>query len=126
MYEVWLSLEIAAGRISCPGWQDPRLRAAWTAHRLNGTPMPNIDPAKTAQADLMYASMGAQHLGDVARNLNGSDFTSNAAHLAVQVPALSEAGLTPFAKSAPSSPPGSKDGEDSGGDSESDSTTEDT
>lgn len=78
MYEMWLSCEIAAGRIACPGWNDPILRAAWTAHRLNGAPMPNIDPNQTADADLKYVQMNAQTLDDVARNLNGSSAKENA------------------------------------------------
>ncbi|MDR2245278.1 MAG: phage portal protein [Treponema sp.] len=41
IYEMWLSEEIAAGRVSAPGWQDPRMRAAWLsiAGRVRGSPL---------------------------------------------------------------------------------------
>jgi len=79
--EAWLSGEIGAGRISAPGWQDPRLRAAWLYGRWYGAPMPNIDPKRTADADRLYVDLGAQTLDRVARNLNGSDGQSNRAKL---------------------------------------------
>jgi len=83
-YEAWLTGEIAAGRISCPGWSDPRLKAAWTAHRLNGTPMPNIDPAKSSVADMNLVAMGGKTLDDVARETNGSSGKANRAALVKQ------------------------------------------
>lgn len=79
---MWLSGEIAAGRISAPGFSDPRLRAAWLNCRWIGTPMPNIDPMRTAQADKTYIELGAQTLDRTARNLNGSDGQANRAKLA--------------------------------------------
>jgi capsid protein len=88
LYEMWLSCEIAAGRVACPGWNDPLLRAAWTAHRLNGVPMPNIDPSQTADADKAYLQMGAQTPEDVARNFNGSSFQHNLARNKKAAPEL--------------------------------------
>jgi len=88
MYEMWLACEIAAGRISCPGWNDPLLHEAWLAHKLNGAPMPNIDPSKTAAADMSYLQMGAQTPDDVARNFNGSSFQHNLARNKKYAPAL--------------------------------------
>lgn len=76
-YEMWLSEEIAAGRVQAPGWSDPLLRDAWLSHGLIAAPMPNIDPAKTAKADQMYAEMGATTLDRVARELNGSSGKAN-------------------------------------------------
>ena len=96
VYEMWLSEEIAAGRIACPGWQDPRLRRAWLACRWNGTPMPNIDPSKSAQADLLYAKMGAQTFDDIARNLNGSSGKANRSKLAAELKEFETAGVNPF------------------------------
>lgn len=104
IYEAWLSLEIAAGRISCPGWQDPRLKAAWLGHRLNGQPMPNIDPNATAKADQLYIEMGAQTLDDVARNLNGSSGKANRAKLAAEFEELRAAGQVPWAPTGLGSP----------------------
>lgn len=77
IYEMWLSEEIAAGRIQAPGWSDPRLRAAWLANRWIGSPMPNIDPMRTANADKVYVELGAQTLDRVARNHNGSSGQAN-------------------------------------------------
>jgi len=77
VYEMWLSEEIAAGRVSAPGWSDPMLRAAWLACDWSSEPMPNIDPQKTMEADKGYAALGAQTLDDIARNFNGSSGMAN-------------------------------------------------
>ncbi len=81
VYQMWLSEEIAAGRIVAPGWQDPRLKMAWLSCRWIGSPMPNIDPMKTAKSDEKYVELGAQTLDNVARNYNGSNGASNRARL---------------------------------------------
>lgn len=88
VYEAWLSEEIAAGRVSAPGWQDPLLRAAWLNSIWGGAPMPIIDPAKQSKADKDYVELGAHHLDDVARNHNGSDGELNRAKLQTQIPEL--------------------------------------
>jgi capsid protein len=77
MYEMWLAEEIAAGRRSCPGWADPRLRAAWIAHKFTGQPMPNIDPLKTAQSNKMAVELGSTTLEEAAQEYNDSDYESN-------------------------------------------------
>lgn len=82
VYEEWLAGEIAAGRVKAPGWNDPRLRAAWLCNNWIGAPMPNIDPMKTAVADQRYAELGAQTLDRISRNLNGSSGKANRAKLA--------------------------------------------
>jgi lambda family phage portal protein len=96
MYEMWLAEEIAAGRVSSPGWADPRLRAAWTAHRFNGLSMPNIDPQKTASAAKEYLSMGATTLEDVAIEYNDSDAESNRIKLKQELAELREVGPMPW------------------------------
>jgi len=82
VYEEWLFGEIASGRIQAPGWQDPRMRAAWLRNNWIGSPMPNIDPSQTAKADRAYVELGAQTLKQVARNWNGSSAESNRQKLA--------------------------------------------
>jgi len=77
IYEMWLAEEIAAGRVSCPGWQDPRLRAAWVSHRYNGLSMPVIDPVKTMEAAKMALEVSATTLEDTAQEYNDSDFGAN-------------------------------------------------
>lgn len=84
VYEMWLSEEIAKGRISAPGWSDPKLKDAWLCCEWTGLPMPNIDPLKTAEADKEYAAMSAQTLDDIARNYNGSSGKANRAKNARQ------------------------------------------
>jgi capsid protein len=88
--EAWLSEEIAAGRISAPGWSDPRLRAAWLSCRWRGAPMPNIDPGKMAKANRDNIIMGAQTLDDTARDNNNSNGKSNRAKLAREIEELPE------------------------------------
>ncbi|MEE9117964.1 MAG: phage portal protein [Calditrichia bacterium] len=81
VYAAWLSEEIAMGRISAPGWSDPILRAAWLNSRWAGSPMPNIDPMRTANADMTYARMGATTLNRISRDNNGSSGEANRAQL---------------------------------------------
>ena len=75
----WMSEEIAANRIQAPGWSDSRLKAAWANANWIGSPMPNIDPQKTAKADQLYLEMGATTQNRIARNLNGSNAKQNLA-----------------------------------------------
>lgn len=77
IYEMWLSEEIAAGRVQAKGWSDPFIKSAWLCSEWAGSVMPNIDPQKSASADLSYVQMGAQTLDDVARNFNGSSGKAN-------------------------------------------------
>jgi lambda family phage portal protein len=90
VYEMWLSEEIGAGRITAAGWSDPIMKSAWLSNNWIGAPMPNIDPAKTMNADKGYVEMGATTLDRVARNLNGSSGASNRAKLAREFSELPE------------------------------------
>lgn len=81
IYEAWLGAEIAAQRITAPGWADPLMREAWTNCAWSGVPMPNIDPMKTAKADQLYIELGAQTLQDVAHNFAGSNAEDNMGRL---------------------------------------------
>jgi len=78
-YESWLSEEIAAGRSQCPGWADPRLKAAWLKHRLQGPPQPSINPRDdrgALEVDLKY---GITTQEAAARQINGSSAKANIA-----------------------------------------------
>jgi capsid protein len=79
---MWLSEEIAAGRISAPGWADPRLRAAWLRHRWTGTSAPVIDPLKSINAAKIAAEIGATTLEDIATEYSGASGKANRAKLA--------------------------------------------
>jgi len=96
-YEMWLAGEIAARRIKAPGWENPYMRAAWLNCNWIGSPMPNIDPARTMTADKGYVEMGAQSLDRVAKNLNGSSGKANRAKLKREV---SELTVPPWSKGA--------------------------
>lgn len=56
--EMWLTGEIAAGRISAPGWSDPRLKNAWLKSTWRGSGVPDIDPGKLATAVRSRIEMG--------------------------------------------------------------------
>ena len=79
--EMWLSEEIAAGRVAAPGWSDPRLRAAWLNSMWVGPPAPDIDPGRTAKARKDNIEAGVTTIGIEARNYNGSDAEANKASL---------------------------------------------
>ena len=79
--EMWLSEEIAAGRVAAPGWSDPRLRAAWLNNMWVGPPAPDIDPGRTAKARKDNIEAGVTTVGIEARNYNGSDAEANKASL---------------------------------------------
>lgn len=78
---IWLSEEIAAGRIQAPGWEDPRLRAAWTNIRWVGSSMPVIDPKKESEANKNNVTLGATTLDNIALAHNRSDGRKNRATL---------------------------------------------
>jgi capsid protein len=77
--EMWLAGEIAAGRIIAPGWSDPRLRQAWLCKNWIGSPVPDIDPAKSARARRENTEIGLTNLNREARDLNGSSAAANIA-----------------------------------------------
>jgi len=81
IFEMWLSGEIAAGRIEAPGWSDPVLKAAWLHGTWRGAPMPDIDPSKTAKARRENLSLGLTTMEREASDLNGSDAESNRVQL---------------------------------------------
>jgi lambda family phage portal protein len=81
IYEMWLSEEIAAGRISARGWADPRMRAAWLRHRWQGTGLPVMDPTKSAEAAKMALELGLTTMEDEAVEYNGSSAKANRAKL---------------------------------------------
>lgn len=79
VYHAWMSEEIAAKRISAPGWSDPRLRASWLKCRWLGNALPSIDPLKESKAREMNLGMSLTTGDTESHNLNGSDFGANVA-----------------------------------------------
>lgn len=81
IFEMWLSGEIAAGRIKAPGWSDPVLKAAWLHGTWRGAPIPDIDPSKTAKARRENLSLGLTTGERESSDLNGSDAETNRTQL---------------------------------------------
>ena len=77
--EMVISCEIAAGRLSLPGFNNPRMRAAWLRHRVIGTPPIQVDPTKELAADEGYLALHATTPDDIAYHHNGSSFRDNLA-----------------------------------------------
>ena len=111
VFEMWLSEEIAAGRVMAAGWMDPRLRAAWLSCTWIGAPMPNIDPMKTFAADKGYIEIGATTQDRVARDLNGSSIKSNLSRNAKNFAATP---ASPWGKGAANAPSGASRGRPQG------------
>jgi len=88
IYEMWLAGEIAAGRISAPGWSDPRLRQAWLKNSWIGSPPPDIDPSKVSKARLDNLQAGVTTIDRESRNHNGSSAEANKAKLKREVEGL--------------------------------------
>jgi lambda family phage portal protein len=76
-YEAWLSEEIAAGRVSAPGWSDPRMKAAWLNASWYSLPLPHIDPLKEANAIDKFLQLSLTNQEREARAHNGSSAAEN-------------------------------------------------
>lgn len=105
--EMWMSEEIAAGRISAPGWSDPRLRAAWLNSMWSGPSAPDIDPGKTSKARQNNIEAGVTTISKEARNHNGSDADANKATLTRELEGLP---IPPWSKSFAGNKPVDDDG----------------
>lgn len=79
IYEMWMSGEIAAGRISAHGWLDPRLRKAWLKATWRGAPVPDIDPGKLAKARETNLIIGATNIEREAQQNSGLSAEDNIA-----------------------------------------------
>ncbi len=88
IYEMWLAEEIAAGRISAPGFSDPRLRMAWLNNTWVGPALLDIDPQRSAKAIETKLRMSLTTVEREAKQLNGSSGTANIANNAKVFPTL--------------------------------------
>lgn len=77
IYEMWLSEEIAAGRIQCPGWLDNFIKAAWLNCEWSSSPMPDVDPQKSMEAKKLAVELNATTLDDVSKEYNSSSGKAN-------------------------------------------------
>lgn len=63
VFELWLSLEVAAGRIACPGFfASKAIRAAWCAATWTGDGPGSVDPVKEVTAAKMRYELGVTTL----------------------------------------------------------------
>jgi capsid protein len=85
VYEMWISEEIAAGRLTCPGWQDARIRAAWLKCTWHGAPMTQLNPMQEMQATKGNLEMNLTTLDRASHDLNGSSGKDNRLKLAKEV-----------------------------------------
>jgi capsid protein len=111
LVEMWLSGEIAAGRISAPGWSDPRLKAAWLKSAWRGVAVPDIDPGKLAKARKDNLEMGITNVERESILHSGIPAVDN---IAINNASYSEYEPLPFSKGAGSddSDPEEKEGEE--------------
>lgn len=76
IYELWLSDEIAMGRIIAPGWEtaDPLIRHAWKNSEFHGPARGFIDPVKEINARIMAEDRGYTSAEKNAREMYGNNF----------------------------------------------------
>ncbi len=78
-YECWLAEAVAIGRIKAPGFfNDPLIRAAWSAARWDGPAQTHLDPTKEAQANEMAVKNGWKTNEQVTREHYGGSWEENA------------------------------------------------
>ncbi|MDR2490259.1 MAG: phage portal protein [Spirochaetaceae bacterium] len=99
VYEMWLSEEIAAGRVKCAGWNEPRLRAAWARVRFVGTGIPNTEPLREINAYKEQVGMGLKTVQEVAEEQGlATDIISNIERNRPVFEKLRELGFAPWQK----------------------------
>lgn len=77
VYEAWLRAEIALGRVQAPGFEDPRMRAAWLNIDIIADPMPSINPVDELKAAAWAHTLGYESLDAGARKYNGTSGEQN-------------------------------------------------
>lgn len=95
IYTMWLSGEIAAGRVIALGWTDPRIKQAWLKSTWRGTPVPDIDPGKLAKARRDNLETAVTNVEFEAQNHSGKSAEDN---IAINNLAYREYEMLPFNK----------------------------
>ena len=91
VYSGWLAEEIMSRRVDAPGWNVPVVRAAWLNCDWIGISKPNIDPKAEALASDLNIAAGRTTRARESRELNGSEFSENAARLVIENEELKKA-----------------------------------
>jgi len=106
IFEAWMREEIAAERISAPGWESVVMRRAWLNCSWVGINMPSIDPLKDAKKSTERIKEGLTTREWESKAYNGSEYTENIERLTVENEQLAEA-----KKSLPAIPAPGENGE---------------
>lgn len=77
-YRAILTELVYAGDIKLPGFLENELvKEAWLNHRWNGSSMPSLDPTQDYEAADMAINLGFATHEQMARELHGSNYSSN-------------------------------------------------
>lgn len=94
VYELWLSDEVAAGRISAPGFfADPITRAAWCAAQWVGDGPGSLDPQKEVGAAKDRVALGISTLQAESQAYDGVDWETKHRQTLRETDARRSAGL---------------------------------
>ena len=94
VYEEWLRLEVASGRIGAPGYlQSSLARQAWSGAYWVGDAMGVLDPQRESAAVEKYLGLGITTLEKECMRFDGSSWMDNHEQRARETTARREAGL---------------------------------
>lgn len=94
VYDLWLSEEVAAGRIAAPGFfADPVVRAAWSSAHWVGDGPGSIDPEKEVNAAKGRVELGISTLQAESQAFDGVDWEAKHAQQVREAKARREAGM---------------------------------
>jgi lambda family phage portal protein len=114
--ELWLSHEVASGRIACPGFfASKAMRAAWCAAVWTGDGPGSVDPVKDVTAAKMRVELGITTLQQESVLHDGIDWETKQAQRAKEVQRQRLDGTLPAAATpaaAPAEPPANDNGSD--------------
>lgn len=85
IFEMWLSEEIAAGRIKAPGFSDPILKKAWLKNRWEGPPRIDLNPMQTINAIEKALKLRLTDFDSESQKLNSSSGPANRAKVIRQI-----------------------------------------
>lgn len=89
-YAAWLAGKIATGEIIAPGWENKRLRSAWSHMSVIIPPKPSLNPLQEAKAGAERIKYLASNMELEAQQQTGTSAEDNADKLGQQYGRLSE------------------------------------
>ena len=113
VYEEWLRIEIASGRIAAPGYFSNALaRHAWSSASWVGDSMGVLDPQREAAAAEKYLSLGITTREKLCMQHDGSSWDDVHEQLVRENEARRAAGLGSAVQPVPPATPGERDDDD--------------